>query len=152
MAGPSQDEKFATLAVAVLDPASHQVTVVSAGHLSPVILKTTGRLEEAVPRELTGFPLAIIEDYRYESCRFSLLPGDSFIMFTKGATEALSQQSTSSPVTEIRKVLESLGPASPKVVGKHLVKALQQHLGGRPPLNDTTLVCVGRTHSPRGTC
>src|SRR5262249_38060164 len=54
LAGPTQDEKFATLAVAVLDPASHQVIVVSAGHLSPVILrKTTGRLEEAVPRELT---------------------------------------------------------------------------------------------------
>ena len=52
------EEKFVTLAVAVLDPAAHVVTVVNAGHPSPLLLRAAGTVADPSPPVVTVVPWA----------------------------------------------------------------------------------------------
>src|SRR6185437_13347574 len=54
-------DRFVTLAVLVLDPANHTVTLVSAGHPSPQLWrKGNAALLDTVPRTTTGLPLGMV--------------------------------------------------------------------------------------------
>ena len=53
------DDRFATLVVAVLDPASHAVTICNAGHL-PVFLRDPAATVRQVAADLGGLPLGMV--------------------------------------------------------------------------------------------
>src|SRR5207244_653810 len=50
-------DRFVTLSAGLLDREKHKVTFVSAGHMPPVLLRrASGKFEEAVSRDIAGFP------------------------------------------------------------------------------------------------
>src|SRR5262249_8424787 len=76
----SHTDRFITFAAVVLDPSTHTVTLVSAGHQSPLLYKkATNTLVEAVPREVSGLPLGMLEGFEYGSCQVVLQPGDCLV-------------------------------------------------------------------------
>src|SRR5205807_9101336 len=82
-------DRFVTLAAAILDPESHTVTLVNAGHPPPLIYhRATRTVEEAIGKEVAGLPLGVLDGFEYASCHVSLEPGDSILAFTDGVTEA----------------------------------------------------------------
>jgi len=73
----STNDRFITFSAVVLDPLEHCVTLVSAGHQSPLLYKkATNTLVEAVPKEVSGLPLGMLEGFEYGSCQVALHPGD----------------------------------------------------------------------------
>src|SRR5262249_38754360 len=55
---PSPLDRFVTLAACVLDPKTHTVTLVSAGHPPPMLYhKGDGTLTDSMPRSVPGLPL-----------------------------------------------------------------------------------------------
>jgi len=53
-------DRFVTLVAAILDPGSHTVTLVNAGHPSPLIYhRATRTVAEAIGNEIAGFPLGV---------------------------------------------------------------------------------------------
>jgi hypothetical protein len=62
-----QMDRFVTLAVAVLDPARHAVSLVNAGHVPPLLYRPGTGLLEAMPKERAGVPLGILEGFAYEA-------------------------------------------------------------------------------------
>ena len=83
-------DRFVSLLAAILDPASHTVTLVNAGHPSPLIYRrATCTVEEAISTEATGLPLGIVDGFEYTSCQVSLDSGDCLLAFTDGVTEAM---------------------------------------------------------------
>ena len=86
-------DRFVTLVAAVLDPASHTVTLVNAGHPSPLIYhRATRTVGEAISNEVAGLPLGVLDGFEYASCQVALEPGDSILAFTDGVTEAMDVQ------------------------------------------------------------
>src|SRR5207245_8473059 len=86
-------DRFVTLVAAVLDPGSHTVTLVNAGHPSPLIYhRATRTVEEAISTAAAGLPLGVLDGFEYGSCQISLEPGDSILAFTDGVTEATDVQ------------------------------------------------------------
>jgi serine phosphatase RsbU (regulator of sigma subunit)/pSer/pThr/pTyr-binding forkhead associated (FHA) protein len=141
-----QMDRFVTLAAAVLDPAAHAVTLVNAGHLSPLLYRqASGAFEEAVPKELAGVPLGVLEDYPYESHTVSLQPGDSLLLFTDGVTDALDTRNAAFSLHGIQTALAAVAAPSPRNLVERITKAVEQHAAGRDPHDDITLVCLGRT-------
>jgi serine phosphatase RsbU (regulator of sigma subunit)/pSer/pThr/pTyr-binding forkhead associated (FHA) protein len=138
-------DRFVTLAAGMLDPNSHQVTFVNAGHPSPLIYrKATGKLEEVVPRDLTGFPLGVVEGYPYDACPVTLNPGDSVLIFTDGVTDAKNKLDADFQMQGVYNALKE-GPYTAQAMGDRLVKAIKQHSLGCKQHDDITVVGFGRT-------
>lgn len=138
-------ERFVTFVACVLDPAENAVTLVNAGHPSPLIYRAaTGKLEEASSAELTGLPIGILEGVEYVSCRLALAPGDAVLIFSDGVTEAMDRDNGQFQVEGIHAAATG-GPSSPNSLGERVVEAVRKHATGRSQHDDITLVCFGRT-------
>ncbi|MBL8848646.1 MAG: SpoIIE family protein phosphatase [Planctomycetaceae bacterium] len=83
--------RFITLLVAVLDPAKHEVTLVNAGHLAPLVKRINGNVE-AIGREESGLPLGIVPDQEFKSSTHALYPGELLVAYTDGVTEAMNEE------------------------------------------------------------
>jgi serine phosphatase RsbU (regulator of sigma subunit)/pSer/pThr/pTyr-binding forkhead associated (FHA) protein len=137
-------DRFVTFAAAVLDPETHAITLVNAGHLPPLIYRqATGALEDATTQEVTGLPLGVVDTYEFVSCQARLNPGDSLIIFTDGVPDALNERDQKFEMEGLRAAVVG-GPYSAPALGDRIVKAVKQHAGGRS-FDDITLVAFGRT-------
>jgi sigma-B regulation protein RsbU (phosphoserine phosphatase) len=140
-----QMDRFVTLALAVLDPATHVVTMVSAGHPPPLLVrKAKTGYEDAMPANFAGLPLGVTEGYPYESCQVTLEPGDSLLLFTDGVPEAHDRANNQFGNKGIQAALGAASGSGPKQLIESLVRAVQIHASGRNPHDDVTLVGFGR--------
>src|SRR6185503_18239913 len=82
-------ERFVTLFMARLDPATRLLAYASAGHPTAYLLDASGKIKTMLPR--TGVPLGIRPDTEYVSSpEIPLEPGDIFLVLTDGIEEAMS--------------------------------------------------------------
>jgi serine phosphatase RsbU (regulator of sigma subunit) len=138
-------DRFVTLAACQLDPARHEVSFINAGHLPPLVFrKTTGKLEEGMPRELAGLPLGVAEDVPYEAHTVRLDPGDSVLLFTDGVTEAKNRQDREFRVEGVQAAALRQGPFTPNAMAERVVNAVKQHSLGCKQYDDITVACFGR--------
>jgi serine phosphatase RsbU (regulator of sigma subunit)/pSer/pThr/pTyr-binding forkhead associated (FHA) protein len=142
----SKADRFVTLAAAVLNPVNHLVTLVNAGHLSPVLYRpATSSLEDVVPRATAGVPLGIMDGYDFESCQIQLRPGESLLLFTDGITEAMDVKNVAFGMAGMNKALHQAGGIGPRTLVERIVRSVKEHAAGRDPFDDITVVGFGRT-------
>jgi serine phosphatase RsbU (regulator of sigma subunit)/pSer/pThr/pTyr-binding forkhead associated (FHA) protein len=141
----SQTDRFVTLAALVLDPGTHRLRVVNAGHPPPLLVRrATGELLEVTPRDDAGPPLGVFAEYAYPVREVGVDPGDTLVVFSDGVTEAMSSQGRQLGTRGLRAVIE--GPsAAPRDVGQRVMQAVRDHAAGCGQQDDITLVCLGRT-------
>lgn len=141
----AQMDRFVTLAAAVLDPNENVVTLVNAGHLTPLIYRAATRaLAEAMPTESAGVPLGILESHQYSSSQIALEPGDTLLLFSDGVCDAINSEGARFENKGIGTALKNLTSLTPTQIGESIVKAVKQHSLGRSAADDITLVCLGR--------
>ncbi len=143
----AENDRFVTMAMLVLDPSRHTVTMVSAGHQSPMLYRAgASGLEEVISHAVSGPPLGIMEGYPYEACQRVLQPGDNLLIFTDGVTDATDPHGTSfQKAGGIERTIQGAGPLAPQALVERFARAIQTHAAGTDPFDDITLVCVGRT-------
>jgi sigma-B regulation protein RsbU (phosphoserine phosphatase) len=136
-------DRFVTLSAILMDANNHTVTLASAGHNPPILFrKAQNKYEEAITRDITGFPLGIAEE-RYDTATVILEPGDCIVQFTDGVPEARSRDDKEFGSDNVFAALKA-GPSTAKEMGQRLVDAVRQHALGRKPHDDVTVVCFGR--------
>jgi len=87
-----QLNRFVTLVLCLLNTKTNTLEVVNAGHMPPVIRRhATGELEE-LPLDDSGVPVGILPDFKYESSKVKLEPGDVVILYTDGLNEAMDAE------------------------------------------------------------
>ncbi len=147
-------DRFVTLTAMILDPATHQLIVVNAGHMNPKLYKgTSGKLCEAITNEVTGLPLGVIPGYEYEAAMVPLEAGDTITVYTDGVTDALSPAGEMFGFDRVDRYLfpdESSLPDTvrPKRMGERLVSEVRKHANGVPQNDDIAVVCFGRLELP----
>lgn len=138
-------DRFVTLAVLVIDPAAHQVTVVNAGHINPMKLTAKAEFAEVISNKESGLPVGLTAGYPYLAKVVPLEAGDTLLVLTDGVTDAESPALLRFQQTGIAKaVLADATACRPQAVGDRLVKAVQRHAAGHPQSDDIALVCFGR--------
>jgi serine phosphatase RsbU (regulator of sigma subunit)/pSer/pThr/pTyr-binding forkhead associated (FHA) protein len=143
-------DRFVTIAATVLDPINHRVTIVNAGHMTPLIFRRKNKtLEDAVPNDQTGLPLGIMESNHFEATHVELQSGDSLILYTDGVSDAVSTQNASFSTAGIRKAVldtaDNLAESTqPEALGRAVIEAVGGHAAGRAQHDDIALVCFGR--------
>jgi serine phosphatase RsbU (regulator of sigma subunit) len=141
-----QADRFVTLVLVVLDPARHTLTLVSAGHPSPLLYRPGGGpMGEVFNRKLAGPPLGVMEDMAYSAVQASLAPGESLILFTDGVLDPTDQEGRAFNVAGVQAAVQGAGAASPRALVERIFTAVQKHAAGKPPFDDITLVAIGRT-------
>ena len=137
-------DRFVTFGACVVDVEKHNVTVVNAGHLPPVIYReATKKYEDGCSKDQTGFPLGILEGIPYHSNAFDLAPGDVVTLITDGAPDSRSRDDKDFGMEGVYAAL-SAGPMTAKDMGTRLVEAVRRHATGRKPHDDLTVVAFGR--------
>jgi sigma-B regulation protein RsbU (phosphoserine phosphatase) len=76
---------YATLFVGILDPSTHRLRCVNAGHNPQYVLRTDGRLERM---ESTGRPIGLLSGGGYAEQAFDVAAGDVLFFYTDGCVEA----------------------------------------------------------------
>ena len=88
-AGP-MGHRFITCVMLLIDPKSHTLYAVNAGHMAPLIRTLSGAVEP-LGEVSGGMPLGIDGGQKFETASRTLRPGEAALVFTDGITEAVRE-------------------------------------------------------------
>lgn len=130
--------RFITCAIIVIDPVKHEATLVSAGHLAPMRRNLSGKVEQIEGNDM-GLPLGIIPDQKFEQDVYPVNPGDTWVMYTDGVTEAMRENRE---LYGSSRLLNFIGEASFEVdnLVKEVVDDVAAFVGERAQSDDLCLV------------
>lgn len=135
-------DRFITMIMVVLNPATNEVIIVNAGHMAPIVRRANGQLEEP-GHDAAGLPLGVVDDFEYEQATAQIEPGDLLAMYTDGINESSDPAGEMYGIDQIRRrIAGTLN--TPELVGNDIVQDVRRFLAGRPQDDDMCLVCVGR--------
>lgn len=134
--------RFVTFTLVFLDTVAHEISVVIAGHMSPMIRKADGSIEE-FPDEVVGLPIGVVDGISFEVARRKLEPGETIVIYTDGVSEAMNPASELYGMEHLRDFI-SKGPSNPSELGKLILKDVKRHANGRYQNDDITLMTFGR--------
>jgi sigma-B regulation protein RsbU (phosphoserine phosphatase) len=135
----TEDERFVTLMVALLDPARRTLAWASAGHIHAHVLDASGATKHVLAA--TGPPLGLFSDARFESGpEVPLEPGDLLLLLTDGAAET---QRRDGEFCDTARLLRAVAEAR-KRDAAHVIRALHAAVTafaeGEPQQDDITAV------------
>ncbi len=130
--------RFITCVLMVIDPVTNQLTVVNAGHLPPLRRNTAG-LVEAIGATESGLPLGILPNQTFQQTVFDLAPGESWLVFTDGVTEAMRMPKEIYGNKRLMKFLET-GPVTIDELIKAVVDDVETYVEGQAQSDDICMV------------
>ena len=135
---------FVTFLLMIIDPRTHHVEMVNAGHPYPLLRESPEIDATQLFAKLNGSPLGIQDDAEYVTRRFQLQPRQTIICYTDGLSEAVDAERRMYGDAGISEALRNGTSNSPAVVGKMLLNDVRSFLAGNPLSDDLCIVCFGR--------
>jgi phosphoserine phosphatase RsbU/P len=132
--------KFITLFMGILDPATGKVDFANAGHCPPLWIRAGGVEELKITDVVLGlFPHAVYHDQSTV-----LAPGDSLVLFTDGIVEAESEAGEELGSEATLAIVQDLHTTRAGDIVKHLEASVLAHCGTRPLGDDVTIMAMTR--------
>jgi sigma-B regulation protein RsbU (phosphoserine phosphatase) len=131
---------FVTLFYALLDPATHQVTYVNAGHNPPLLYRAAqGKLIEL---RRTGMALGVLRDTPFTQQTVRLDPGDFMVCYTDGVTDAIDAQGQAFGMERLQDVV--LGQRHETAAGlmAALEGAIEAFVCDTTPFDDVAIIVL----------
>jgi sigma-B regulation protein RsbU (phosphoserine phosphatase) len=134
-------ERFITMLLISLDPATRTLCYANAGHPEGFVLDARGELKAALKR--TGVPLGIQPTTVYPAAeRIQLCSGDIVLLLTDGIDEAVSPEEQLFGKERILSVVRQRATASAADLVEALYQEVRRFSGDTPQLDDATAVVV----------
>lgn len=141
--------RFVTLAILELDPQRHQLTLVNAGHLPPLVRRNSGHAE-LLGLEQSGMPIGLAPKGQvYESSVTTLEESEAVLVITDGVTEAMDPENTIYGRQRLQCVLET-GPQAIADLVPAVVADVEEFCAGEVQRDDMCLVGFRRLPSDAG--
>jgi len=135
-------DRFVTLVLAVLDPLRHEVTLVNAGHLPPLVHRGA-EVIRAVEEDAVRLPLGVDAEVEYVQVARPMEPGDCLALYTDGITEAMNPAEGLYGFQRLTAQLAG-GPTGVAAQGQKILDDVKRFVGTHPQSDDMCLVCFGR--------
>ena len=145
MCATAVEGRFVTFVLVIIDPVAHHLTLVNAGHMSPMILKTDGLIEE-FDEESVGLPIGVMEDYPFEVVERPIGAGEIIVIFTDGVDEAMNPAGDLYTLERMRNFLQA-GSRQADELGRSLLADVRTFADGRDQNDDITIMTFGRDAS-----
>jgi len=140
--GAVDEDRFVTVIAGILDPRTHDIELVNAGHLPPVLCRPDGSLE--IVQTQRGFPVGVLPDSTFISNKIRLKPGESLFFFTDGATDGVNAEGVMFGMERILNCWRKLYP-NIEEQGMALIRDIQKFVGKVPHADDICLTGIRRT-------
>jgi serine phosphatase RsbU (regulator of sigma subunit) len=134
---------FVTKVVLVLDSKTHELSIVNAGHLRP-LLRRADRSVVELGDDLAGYPIGVDSEYVYQEARCQLEPNEVVALMSDGIPEARNEQED---LYEWGRVIEMLKQAPEGVVEVNhaIIEDIDRFVGDQPQSDDRCLLTMRRT-------
>ncbi len=137
----SSDEiHFVTLFFGSLDPWSHVLSYVNAGHVPPLVIAEGA---ETVRLATTGPPLGLLPDASFGIAKVTLPPGGLLCVSSDGIPEAMAGEAFYEEERLIACLRRHAG-ARLETIADEVIRDLRGFLGDRPLSDDVTLLLLRR--------
>ena len=133
-------QRFITLVLAALDPASGLLRYVNAGHNPPLLLRADDRVETL---ETGGFLLGVFEEAVYETGEVTLEPGDMLVLYSDGVTEAMDPAAVEFGEERLTAFLREHRALPPEELVDSLIARVRDYSQGKQG-DDITVVVLRR--------
>lgn len=131
--------RFITLFVAELEPATGRLTYINAGHNSPLIGRSDGSMELV---ESGGLPLGLMDLSEYEVGHAHLGSGDVLFIYSDGVSEANNINEDEFGMDRLKEVIRTNVGRPASGIRDRVESALSAFTGTAAPNDDITLVIV----------
>jgi len=131
--------RFTTAFFAELDPETHVLSYIRAGHNAPLIRRASGTLE---PLETGDLPLGIEAGARFTCATTTMAPRDLLVIFTDGLLEAVNDADQEFGEPRILEVLKSGDAAGAQATLKNLLAAVDAFVGHARQHDDITCLLL----------
>lgn len=133
--------RFVTLFYSELDPRTHQLTYINAGHNSPLLVRASG---EVTRLDIGGFPLGITEFGDYREGWVELEMGDVLVIYSDGASESLNEQGEEFGEARLIDLVQKNRGRTAAGLRDRIDEALTKFVGKAKTVDDLTLVILKR--------
>ncbi|MEJ7623021.1 MAG: SpoIIE family protein phosphatase [Pyrinomonadaceae bacterium] len=133
--------RFVTLFIAELEPATGDLTFINAGHNPPVIGRADGRIELL---SSGGLPLGLMGFAEYETGHANIGPGDVLFIYSDGVSEANNLNEDEFGMDRLTETIRANVARSASGLRDKVEAALSSFTGTAPANDDITLVIVKR--------
>jgi phosphoserine phosphatase RsbU/P len=140
---PENEAWFVTFVLCILDAQRHEVMLVNAGHMPPILRSFRSGLVEELGDEVAGPPLGCDPSTRYRPFRAQLEPGDALLMYTDGINEAMNPQRAVYGSQRVRESLQA-GPKPIDELCQYLLADVKRFAENQPQNDDICLVAIQR--------
>ncbi len=135
---------FVTMTYAVVDTAARRMRYARAGHNPMIHMQArTGRTAILAP---AGLGLGLDAGERFEAIleenEVALEPGDFFLFFTDGLSEAMNPASELFGEGRLRRILEESGSLGSEELRERILEEVRRFVGDALPHDDMTLVVL----------
>lgn len=137
----SPESSFVTLFYAELDPETHALVYVNAGH-NPPLCWAGDEVRRLAP---TGPVVGMLPEAAYRSERIDLRPGELLTLYTDGVTECADVREREYGEARLAGFVAAHGGRPLDELSRRLLADLAEHALGAPRQDDTTLILLRRS-------
>jgi serine phosphatase RsbU (regulator of sigma subunit)/pSer/pThr/pTyr-binding forkhead associated (FHA) protein len=141
LAANTPSNRFVTLFLAELEPATGELTFINAGHNPPLVVHAGGKAEQLASG---GFPLGILSTAVYEVGQAQLDPGGVLVIYSDGVSEAANPEGEEFGLERLAEVVKTNLAKSAAGLRDRVESALSDFSQTAPAGDDITLVIVKR--------
>ena len=135
---------FVSAVYLVVNPRTHKVSVVNAGHMPPLLWPVA----EASPAEMhvRGLAVGLVTGERFAlataPAEAALGPGDLLCLYTDGIVEAADPNGEQFGTQRLIEAVRAAGRVSAQRIARNVVGAMNAFCAGAPQHDDTTLIVI----------
>ncbi len=138
--GEFRSNRFVTLFCGLLDTRDNRLHYVNAGHPQPIVVNADGQMQRLDPTGPIVSPVLGDVGWEVGDCEFD--SGARLVAYTDGLTEA-SAEGRMFGAERLEEVVRTGNTNGAELLDR-ILDAVRQHLAGRPPDDDWTLLAVNR--------
>ena len=132
---------FATIFFGILDPATGELTWVNAGHVPPVVRRSSGALERLAP---TGPAVGLMPGSSFAAQATTLGRGDALLVLTDGVTDERGPSGAFYGEDPLLAILAESSPGAQALLSR-IEQSVGSHRGATERSDDLTMLAVSRT-------
>ena len=139
-------DRFITMVLAILDHETHELTVVNAGHMQPVVRLANGEIFHP-DEKCKDVPVGILDTADFPEYKLPVGPGDSVFFYTDGVNESMNRDGQQFGIPRMVEIVR-VSPPNPGQIIDNVIREVRGFSDTESQYDDMCIVCLSR--APEG--